>query len=229
LRRRADVVELLLEYGANVNVQDNDKKTPLHIACCKNDFKIAELLLEHGANVNVQSKKGGNTPLHYACRRGNVETVKLLLEYGADVNVQNKDEVTPLHIVCKRNNIEIVELLLKEDANINVQEEYGDTPLCKACRKGNVEIVELLLKYGVDKEDGKRSWEIAFKNRLKNKVDAEKEKLKKINVLLDKYLKKEEVEGKSVDKDKQERERRIIELYSSCDILDAVLKSCTIL
>ncbi len=41
-----EVARLLLEHGANVNVQDNDLWTPLHVAAACGTIEIVELLLQ---------------------------------------------------------------------------------------------------------------------------------------------------------------------------------------
>ena len=60
-----DVLQFLLDHGADTNVQDNDFSTPLHLASFCRCSKGVQLLLKHGANPNVQSKNG-QTPLHVA-------------------------------------------------------------------------------------------------------------------------------------------------------------------
>ena len=58
-----EVVEQLLERGADVNVREKTGNTPLHFAAIGNASEVAELLLYRGADVKVQDIVG-NTPLH---------------------------------------------------------------------------------------------------------------------------------------------------------------------
>lgn len=51
--KHAEMVKLLIEYGADVNIKDNNGKTPLHWATSKNLTEIAKLLVEHGAKFDV--------------------------------------------------------------------------------------------------------------------------------------------------------------------------------
>ena len=86
-----ELVKLLLEHGADVNIKDDvDRKTPLYNACYKNKLNIAKLLLKHGADVNIKDGYG-LTPLYNACYYNNIELIKLLLEHGAgkDLDVNN--------------------------------------------------------------------------------------------------------------------------------------------
>ncbi len=57
------VARLLLERGADVNVQRRDQWTPLHAASYFGNAAIAELLLEHGADASAETDDG-ETPLH---------------------------------------------------------------------------------------------------------------------------------------------------------------------
>lgn len=56
LASKAGIVERLLLAGADVNIQDADKKTPLHSAIGYPE--IVRLLLEHGADPTVRNKQG---------------------------------------------------------------------------------------------------------------------------------------------------------------------------
>ena len=69
------VVELLLEYGNDVNKKDNYGCTALMKACEYRNLKIVKLLLEHGADVNKKDKYGF-TALNKT-RRGDIESILL--------------------------------------------------------------------------------------------------------------------------------------------------------
>eukprot|EP00959_Pyramimonas_sp_CCMP1952_P407950 8549312-Pyramimonas_sp.AAC.1 len=78
---------MLLEAGAAVNVQDNEGRSPLHMADAE---EVVVALLEAGAEVNVQNIKG-RSPLHDSAAFGHVGVTQKLLEAGAEVNVQNNE------------------------------------------------------------------------------------------------------------------------------------------
>jgi ankyrin repeat protein len=61
-----EIVQLLLNYKADVNVQDENGDTPLYSACLNKHPEIVKLLINNNANVNAQNKNG-STPLHTAC------------------------------------------------------------------------------------------------------------------------------------------------------------------
>jgi hypothetical protein len=53
---RIEVLHVLLEHGANVAAEDNQCRTPLHVASSSNNrtVEVARVLLEHGANVDAK-------------------------------------------------------------------------------------------------------------------------------------------------------------------------------
>ena len=62
---KVQMVQLLIEQGADVTMQDATYSTPLHLASYQGSAKTVQLLIEHGANVTVRDGSNG-TPLHLA-------------------------------------------------------------------------------------------------------------------------------------------------------------------
>ena len=88
---RDDMVSLLLEFGAEVNVHTFEARlTPLHVAVRNNNLAITDRLLEAGADVNSRNKID-HTPLHVAVSTKSIEMVRLLLFWNADTNVVTSD------------------------------------------------------------------------------------------------------------------------------------------
>ena len=63
-----DLVHLLLQQGANPNVQDCNGNTPLHLAACTHHIRVVTLLLRFGADVK-KVDIAGKTPLHLSMSR----------------------------------------------------------------------------------------------------------------------------------------------------------------
>jgi ankyrin repeat protein len=85
-----DVVNILLENGADVNFQRNDGATALFIACEMNYRTIVRLLLSYGADVNHR-RDNKSTPLFMVCCKGYASIVTMLLIRNADLNICQKD------------------------------------------------------------------------------------------------------------------------------------------
>ncbi|KAH9147287.1 hypothetical protein LEN26_004755 [Aphanomyces euteiches] len=90
----ATLVHDLLVYGADVNAQDNDGNTPLHIATKNGYVTTVKELLSHKADVRIPNKNGW-TPLHFASSEGNLDAVKLLMDAGAEPLAKSKVGQTP--------------------------------------------------------------------------------------------------------------------------------------
>lgn len=83
----ADVVDVLIEAGANIDRENDFGNTPLHTALDKSSFATALVLLKHGASVSRQNELG-DSPLHYAAATagppGTTKIIQLLLSKGAE-------------------------------------------------------------------------------------------------------------------------------------------------
>ncbi len=53
-----DTIKLLIKNGANVNSQDKQGDTPLHLASRAGMKQIVDILLDHNANPDVENKEG---------------------------------------------------------------------------------------------------------------------------------------------------------------------------
>lgn len=97
-----EVVKLLINRGAYVNLLGTDNDAPLHVAVVNNKLECVRLLIDRGAFVNKGDNRTLvcyvteltkhvelNTPLHLAARLGFGDIVILLLERGADVLLKN--------------------------------------------------------------------------------------------------------------------------------------------
>lgn len=111
------LVQLLLDYGANVNARTTIGITPLHEAVYHNHPAIVELLLTYGANVNAHLDNG-LTPLHWAAMRDRRACAEILLRYDASINAQTQAGRTPLDWATLKENHELMQLLI----------EYGAVP-----------------------------------------------------------------------------------------------------
>ncbi|XP_066146505.1 poly [ADP-ribose] polymerase tankyrase isoform X2 [Euwallacea fornicatus] len=167
---RVQVVEFLLQQGADVHAKDKGGLVPLHNACSYGHYEVTELLVKHGASVNV-ADLWKFTPLHEAAAKGKYEIVKLLLKHGADPSKKNRDGATALDLVregdqdvadllrgnaalldaAKKGNLQRVQRLVTSE-NINCRDAQGrnSTPLHLAAGYNNVEVAEYLLENGAD-------------------------------------------------------------------------------
>jgi ankyrin repeat protein len=150
-----DVAEWLLDYGADVNSQDNLLNTQLQLASIWGHFMFVRMLLKRKADVNMRGMEGG-LALHDASHAWNVrdqlDIMRLLLEYGTDVNARDNERSTPLHTLLfrsvKKPSVEAVRLLIKYGVDIDAKDNEGGTALQSASVKGYDENVQLLSEKG---------------------------------------------------------------------------------
>jgi ankyrin repeat protein len=152
---RFEIAKLLIDRQADVNVRDDQGRTPVHIAACSNaSLRVARLLLDAGAkadlftacmfgdlarvtlliyeNPEVVHRREWfckDTPLHKAAQKGHREVVVVLLENGADLMARNRLGQTALHQAALGGHPETVEYLIVEGAELNTRDSGGCTPL----------------------------------------------------------------------------------------------------
>ncbi|KAJ7075242.1 hypothetical protein B0H15DRAFT_917036 [Mycena belliarum] len=153
-RRSKEGVQLLLDYGANINALGGYYGSALQAACSveRNNNEVVKLLLDNGANVNALGGYFG-CALQAACSRSNdsdTQIIQLLLDHGADINVLGGYHGSALQAACNNSNIQVVQLLLDYGANINTQGGIFGSALHGAVFGGKLDIAQLLLQHGAD-------------------------------------------------------------------------------
>ncbi|XP_049857786.1 ankyrin-1-like isoform X1 [Schistocerca gregaria] len=147
---KLDVMKILLNHSANVNLGNNEEFTPLHKACELDSLECAQLLLESGADINA-ADADDNRPIHEAINKRSVEMVNLLLRYEADLKVKNSDGLTPLMRAAYIGFHEIIKKLDKPELHIvNERASSGRTALMMATQAGCLKTTRILLEMGAD-------------------------------------------------------------------------------
>jgi hypothetical protein len=159
---------------ADVNLVDEQGRTPLLLAAQKDQLKFVEVLVKKGVDVNAQKDKKGRTALHIAAMwRASKDLIKFLLKKKADVSAKDTNGGnTPLHAAAARNHLVAVELMLEKGAKINCTNDTGDTPVTSALLQDASDVVRFLLRNGADiykkNEKDLSVWEISQRKDMVN-------------------------------------------------------------
>ncbi|KAH8197346.1 hypothetical protein TruAng_008476 [Truncatella angustata] len=130
----AEIMNLLLERGANPNEEVGAGISAVHVAALNGNAACLRLLLKRRAgtdpgNVN-HADAHGSTPMHVAAREQQPECIEVLLEHCADVNAKDVSKATPLHMAARTANEQSIRLLMAAGADVQTTEIYElKTPL----------------------------------------------------------------------------------------------------
>ncbi len=155
---RVDVIKLLLKHGANIEIENTEKTTPLMGSVIEGNFSAMVELISQGANINCEDKFKNNL-LHWATKQMTLDVgVRLnILKYLVDkkkinINKGNNLGESPLTNIIKKGHLSIVTYLIQNGADVNQEpnKEAEYNPLKWACLEGHLDIVKELVKYGAD-------------------------------------------------------------------------------
>ncbi|XP_048104358.1 caskin-1 isoform X2 [Alosa alosa] len=153
LNGNMELISLLLENQAAVDIRDQKGMRPLHYAAWQGKTEPMKMLLKAGSSVNSQSEEG-QIPLHLSSQHGHYDgVVQLLLNSNMcaamlEPKASDPNGTTPLHLAAKNGHIDIIRLLIGAGIDINLQTKAG-TALHEAALCGKTEAVRLLLDSGI--------------------------------------------------------------------------------
>lgn len=121
-----DLVALLTDNGANINLHGGLYDSALHAAFCSGNEEVVRVLLSKGADVCYKGNKLG-TILQAAVYSGNEAVVSIALHCGTSANEKGGEFTYPLiRAVAEAYPDSIVLLLLQQGANPNLVREGDD-------------------------------------------------------------------------------------------------------
>jgi ankyrin repeat protein len=190
---RYDLVQLLLEAGANPNIESGHG-LPI---CYARDKRMAECLIHHGADMNRWTT-GGGSALFFSVWNFDPDRLKLQIELDVDLTqCDPRTDESALHIACLQNPdtpeqqtglLDVVTILLDKGVDrhgrtkANV-ETYGfegcpllfyETPLHLAAGFGMHSLIELLLSRGCDasltNENGETPHDVAVRHQRPEQI-----------------------------------------------------------
>ena len=175
-----EAIEVLYNYGVDINIKNKYNKTPLHFACDGGHSDCVQYLVERGANVYVEDSRGlpprcddktkelfdrlwYGTPLMRAMLQQNTNDFNRLLQNNDEetVNEEISDENgwTVLHAAVHLNCTDFVQQMVKSnkvDFTKNTRKPSALTAMHIACSKNNVRMVKIIAdRMSKDRNDRK--------------------------------------------------------------------------
>ena len=152
--KHADVVQVLIDAGADIGTRNGRGHLPLHDACELGALDIVKILVEAGAGVRGAGEtRRRSTYLTLAAFHGYTETVRYLLALpDVELNGRDGDGETALHCAVHFNYADTVQLLIAAGADIDTRNYNDQSPLDCANDSGASDIVEMLVEAGAVEE-----------------------------------------------------------------------------
>ncbi|KAL8831739.1 MAG: hypothetical protein Q9170_005169 [Blastenia crenularia] len=154
-----EAVRLLLNHGADPNLQCGNWGTALQKASYEGATTIIDMLLQNGADIELDAEPSNSkdddgiiTSLQAAAARADDSTIRLLVASGAKLAVERNDSTfkSALHAASFYGNTSNVQILLELDSNVNLRGGRFGTCLQAAATKGHAETVTALLNAGAE-------------------------------------------------------------------------------
>ncbi|PWY68003.1 ankyrin [Aspergillus sclerotioniger CBS 115572] len=142
-----DILDLLLEYGADLETTSQIDGTALTLAAACGHEPIVQALLARGASLSPSSSHA--SPILGALSGGHVDVMRLLLDRGARVGSVTQSKLNPVADAVYKGNDTLVRLLLSAVRESELEDYPAPfwTPMYRAARIGNIRIMEVLLEW----------------------------------------------------------------------------------
>eukprot|EP01080_Neovahlkampfia_damariscottae_P000132 gene132-4378_t len=168
-----EILDFLIENGADLNILDTMERTPLHMAVSHGNSECVLILLGSSCRVNERDKYG-YSPLYIAIKHHKFEIADILLLFNGDINFKKIDGSTILHNCFVHSNEKGLRYILNispiKKLIYNPKDSNGETPLLKAMYTDDVKLLKIFLtekrsevKLNVQNTNGENIFHIAAK------------------------------------------------------------------
>ena len=168
---QVEIVNFLIgECRVDINAQDSDGNTALHLAVISSHLKATRAILSHKPNDTL-CNKDCLAPLHIAIKQG-AQSIKIVSEFiqhpTVNLFVKGDHDYTSLHVIAETNNLKALQLIHGESL---AKMQHQDSSFCKflmtdknsltafhlAARAGSYEVLAFMLSKCSDRGSSVRS------------------------------------------------------------------------
>uniref|UniRef100_A0A4W5M945 BCL3 transcription coactivator n=1 Tax=Hucho hucho TaxID=62062 RepID=A0A4W5M945_9TELE len=143
------LILLLRLVHTDLDIYNNLRQTPLHLAVITHQAQLVGVLLRAGADPGALDRNG-QTAVHLCCEHGQQACLSVVLSHPSILTcleVRNYEGLTPLHLAVQGGHKELVRMLLDAGADINAMDiKSGYSPLIHAVENHNMDMVHFLIE-----------------------------------------------------------------------------------
>ncbi|XP_070691599.1 B-cell lymphoma 3 protein homolog [Pempheris klunzingeri] len=147
------LIQLLMWARRSLDIYNNLRQTPLHLAVITQQANMVEVLLEAGADPAALDRNG-QTALHLCCEYDQRDCLSVVLSPSSSstcLEIRNYQGLSPLHLAVLRGHRDLARMLLDAGADINAMDiKSGQSPLMHAVESNNADMVHFLIESGCD-------------------------------------------------------------------------------
>ena len=169
-RGHFDVVQLLIESGADLMQKDSKGFLPHHHAMFKSSLETLTLLKEKGVDIFTQLPSG-LSPLAFAVQNNYYKLARFYINLGVDPNTSTAKKLYPLQWAAKNGYDALAKKMINNGAVIDVKDDYGLTPLMYAAYNNQAQIAKLLLEHKADSKLQSQGQKTALDYAKERKAD----------------------------------------------------------
>ncbi|KAJ6111441.1 hypothetical protein N7523_007502 [Penicillium sp. IBT 18751x] len=152
-QRQTEFVEALLEYGADVDLCDDELKCALHFAAELGSEQVVSMLLGISQKLEAQDCEG-QTPLLCAVENLQAGSVYTLVKAGAQAKVINDKHQNTLHLICRgakrKDSFTLLRYFINQGLSPYACDVDNMTPLFYALGNRHEDLALHLLEEGLD-------------------------------------------------------------------------------
>ncbi|KAM9797847.1 B-cell lymphoma 3 protein homolog [Neosynchiropus ocellatus] len=143
------LIQLLMSANKDLDIYNNLRQTPLHLAVITQQPDMVEVLLRAGADPAAMDRNG-QTAIHLCCEYSQLDCLSLLLTKknpSSCLEKKNCEGLTPLHLAVQHGRKDMASELLKVGADINAMDDKsGQNPLMHAVQCDNIDMIDFLIE-----------------------------------------------------------------------------------